>query len=170
MEKFVRIIAVKTLRAYWETHRDVEGQLRAWYYRAKKAQWQNPNEIKMEIVKPIRTETEYQATLQEIDRFFDVAPDTPEEDRLELLTILVEAYETEHYPILPPDPIEAILHVMDAYQLDEQDLVAYLGSPKQISEILSRRKPLTLPMIRRLHDGLGIPAEILIQPPLKAAA
>jgi len=124
----------------------------------------------MDVIKPIRTEAEYQAALQEIDRLFDVAPDTPEEDRLELLTILVEVYEAEHHPILPPDPIEAILHVMDAYQLDAQDLEPYLGSQKQISEILSRKKPLTLPMIRKLHDGLGIPAEILIQPSLEVAA
>ena len=124
----------------------------------------------MDIIKPIRTETEYQTALQEIDRLFDVAPNTSEEDRLELLTILVETYEAEHYPILPPDPIDAILHVMDAYQLSEQDLEAYIGSQKQVSEILSRKKPLTLPMIRKLHDELGIPAEILIQPPLGVAA
>ncbi len=124
----------------------------------------------MDIIKPIRTEVEYQTALQEIDRLFDVAPNTPEEDRLELLTILVETYEAEHYPILPPDPIDAILHVMDAYQLSEQDLEPYIGNQEQISEILSRKKTLTLPMIRKLHNKLGIPAEILIQPPLKAAA
>lgn len=124
----------------------------------------------MDIIKPIKTETEYQAALQEIDQLFDVAPNTPEEDRLELLTILVETYEAEHYPILPPDPIDAILHVMDAYQLSEQDLEEYIGSQKQVSEILSRKKPLTLAMIRKLHDKLGIPAEILIQPPLEVAA
>ena len=86
----------------------------------------------MDPIKPIRTETEYQTALQEIDRLFDALPNTPEEDRLEVLTILVEAYEAEHYPILPPDPVDAILHVMDAYQLGEQDLepsILYRLSP-----------------------------------------
>jgi HTH-type transcriptional regulator/antitoxin HigA len=124
----------------------------------------------MDVTKPIRTEVEYQTALREIDLLFDAAPNTPEEDHLELLAILVEAYEAEHYPILPPDPIDAILHVMDAYQLDEQDLVTFIGSQKQVSEILNRRKPLTLPMIRKLHEGLGIPAEILIYPSLEMAA
>jgi HTH-type transcriptional regulator / antitoxin HigA len=121
-------------------------------------------------IKPIRTEADYQATLQEIDRLFDVAPNTPEEDRLEVLTILVETYEAEHYPIYPPDPIEAILHVMDAYQLESRDLEPFIGSQEQVANVLSRREPLTLPMIRNLHDGLDIPAEILIQPSVTMAA
>ena len=124
----------------------------------------------MDVTKPIRTEVEYQTALREIDLLFDTASNTPEEDHLELLAILVEAYEAEHYPILPPDPIDAILHVMDAYQLGEQDLVVFIGSQKQVLEILNRRKPLTLPMIRKLHEGLGIPAEILIYPSLEMAA
>ena len=121
-------------------------------------------------IKPIRTEADYQAALQEIDRFFDVPPDTPEEDLLEVLTILVEAYEADRYPILPPDPIEAILHLMDAYQLEPGDLEPYLGSQEQVARVLSRKTPLTLSMIRKLHKGLGIPAEILIQPSLEVAA
>ena len=115
-------------------------------------------------IKPIRTEAEYEAALQEIESLFDVPPNTPAEDRLELLTILVEVYEAKHYPIPPPDPIDAILHVMDAYQLVPRDLEPYLGSLERISEVLSRQKPLTLMMIRKLHEGLGIPAEILIRP------
>jgi HTH-type transcriptional regulator/antitoxin HigA len=121
-------------------------------------------------IKPIKTEADYQSALQEIDRLFDAAAGTPEEELLEVLTILVEAYETEHYPILPPDPIEAILHVMDAYQLEPGDLEQYLGSQEQVLEVLSRKRPLTLPMIRELHKGLGIPAEILIQTSLEIAA
>jgi HTH-type transcriptional regulator/antitoxin HigA len=124
----------------------------------------------MDALKPIRTETDYEAALQEIDRLFEAAPQTPEADRLEILAILVEDYEAEHYPMLPPDPVDAILHVMDAYQLDATDLEPYLGSQKQVSAILSRKKSLTLPMIRKLHAALGIPAEVLIQSPLKAAA
>lgn len=124
----------------------------------------------MDIIKPIRTEAEYQAALEEINHLFDVAAGTPEEDHLELLTILVEAYESTHYPVPPPDPIDAILHVMDAQQLTSRDLEPYLGSPAQVTAILNRQKPLTLPMIRKLHQGLGIPAEILIQPATKLAA
>ncbi|MBE7469671.1 MAG: transcriptional regulator [Anaerolineae bacterium] len=120
--------------------------------------------------KPIRTEAEYQAVLQEIDRLFDAAPNTPEEDRLELLTILVEAYEAEHYPIYPPDPVEAILHIMEAYQLEPPDLEPFIGSEEQVANILNRQEPLTLPMIRNLHDKLGIPAEILIRPSVTMAA
>lgn len=121
-------------------------------------------------IKPIRTEAEYQATLQEIDHLFDVAANTPEEDRLEVLTILVEVYEAEHYPILPPDPVDAILHVMDAYQMEPRDLEPYIGSQERVLDVLSRKTPLTLPMIRKLHKGLGIPAEILIQPSIEVAA
>ena|SRR5688572_10908132 len=121
-------------------------------------------------IKPIKTEADYQAALQEIDRLFDTASNTPEEELLEVLTILVEAYEAEHYPILPPDPIEAILHIMDAYQLEPGDLEPYIGSKEQVLEVLSRKRPLTLPMIRELHKGLGIPAEILIQSSLEIAA
>lgn len=121
-------------------------------------------------IKPIKTEAEYQAAMQEIDRLFDVAANTPDEDLLEVLTILVEAYEVERYPVLPPDPIDAILHVMDAYQLEESDLEPYIGSHKQVLDVLSRKIPLTLQMIRKLHEGLGIPAEILIQPSFKVAA
>ena len=121
-------------------------------------------------IKPIKTEADYQAALQEIDRLFDAAADTPEEELLEVLTILVEAYEAEHYPVLPPDPIEAILHVMDAYQLGPGDLEQYIGPQEQVLEVLSRKRSLTLPMIRELHKGLGIPAEILIQSSLEIAA
>lgn len=121
-------------------------------------------------IKPIRTEAEYQAALQEIDRLFDAVPNSPEEDRLELLTILVEAYEAEYYPIYPPDPIEAILHVMDAYQLEPSDLEPFIGSSEQVAHILNRQESLTLPMIRNLHDKLGIPAEILIRPSVTVAA
>jgi len=115
-------------------------------------------------LKTIKSEAEYQATLKEIDRLFDTAHGTAEEDRLEVLAILVEAYEAEHYPILPPDPIDAIRHVMDAHQLEPSDLEPYIGDQKLVLDILSRRAPLTLPMIRKLHEGLDIPAEILIQP------
>ncbi len=115
-------------------------------------------------IKPIKTDREYQAALKEIDRLFDAAVDTPDGDRLEVLVALVEAYERQHYPISLPDPIEAIEYYMESRGLSRQDLEPYIGSRPRVSEILNRRRPLTLKMIRNLEAGLGIPAEILVQP------
>jgi len=115
-------------------------------------------------VRPVRTETDYQATLAEIERLFDAAPDTPEGDRLVILTTLVEVYEEQRYFIPAPDPIEAIKYYMESRGLSRGDLMPYIGSRARVAEVLNRRRPLSLEMIRRLHTGLGIPAEILIQP------
>jgi len=115
-------------------------------------------------IRPIKTEADYQAALQEIERLFDAAPDTPEGDRLEVLTTLVEAYEDKHYNIPLPDPIEAILYYMESRGLSRRDLEPYIGSRARVSEVLSRKRPLSIRMIRRLHTGLGIPADVLIQP------
>ncbi|PSB00517.1 helix-turn-helix domain-containing protein [Merismopedia glauca] len=113
---------------------------------------------------PIRTETDYQAALKEIEALFDALPNTPECDQLDLLTTLVEAYEKVNFPIEAPDPIEAILYYMDTRGLSRQDLEPCLGSRARVSEVLSRKRSLTLDMIRKLNQYLGIPAEILIQP------
>ncbi len=115
-------------------------------------------------IQPIRTEADYQAALAEIERLFDAIPETPGGDRLDVLTTLVEAYEEEHYSIPPPDPIEAIKYYMDSRGLSRRDLEPYLGSRARVAEVLNRKRPLSLEMIRRLHAGLGIPADILIQP------
>ena len=115
-------------------------------------------------IKPIKNEVDYQAALKEIELLFDAAPDTPEGDRLEVLTTLVEVYEERHYTIPPPDPIEAILYHMESRGLTRRDLEPYIGSRARVSEVLNRKRPLTMEMIRNLHKGLGIPAEILIQP------
>ena len=115
-------------------------------------------------IRPIKTEADYQAALEEIERLFDAAPDTPEGDNLEILTTLVEAYEDKHYAIPLPDPIEAIRYHMESRGLSRRDLEPYVGSRGRVSEILNRRRPLSIEMIRRLHAGLGIPAEVLIQP------
>jgi HTH-type transcriptional regulator / antitoxin HigA len=112
---------------------------------------------------PIRTEADYQAALKEIESLFDALPDTPEYDRLDLLSTLVESYEKVHHPIEAPDPIEAILYYMDTRGLTRRDLEPCLGSRARVSEILSRKRSLTLEMIRKLNKELGIPAEILIQ-------
>lgn len=114
-------------------------------------------------VKPIRTESDYQEALVQIDAIFDAQPGTPDGDLLEMLTILVEAYEEQHYPIAPPDPIEAIEFHVERLDLTRRDLEPYLGSRARVSEILNRRRPLTLAMIRRLQAGLGIPAATLLQ-------
>ena len=115
-------------------------------------------------VKPIRTQRDHKAALAEIERLFDAKPGTPEGDRLEVLATLVEAYEQQHYPMLPPDPIEAIVYFMETRGLSRADLEPYLGSRAKVSEVLNRRRVLSIDMIRRLHSGLGIPAEVLIQP------
>ena len=115
-------------------------------------------------IKPIRTEKEYKAALKEIEHLFDADPGTPDGDALNILVTLVEVYEDEHYPIPLPDPIEAIFFYMESRELTRIDLEPYIGSRARVSEILNRRRPLTLIMIQRLHAGLGIPAEILVQP------
>jgi HTH-type transcriptional regulator / antitoxin HigA len=122
-------------------------------------------------IRPIHTEADYEAALIEIDRLFNAVPNTPEEEHLEVLAMLVEAYEEQRYNIPPPDPIEAIIYHMESRGLCRRDLEPYLGSRARVAEVLNRKRPLSLEMIRRLHTGLGIAAEILIQPyPLAAPA
>jgi HTH-type transcriptional regulator/antitoxin HigA len=115
-------------------------------------------------IKPIRTQRDYKAALEEIERLFDAKPGTPDGDRLDVLATLVEVYEQQHYPILPPDPVEAILYFMESRGMGRKDLEPYLGSRAKVSEVLNRKRPLSIEMIRRLHKGLGIPAEVLILP------
>lgn len=122
-------------------------------------------------IKPIKTEADYEAALDEVEHLFDSTPNTPEGDRLEVLTTLIEAYEEKHYPIPSPDPIETILYYMESRGLSRSDLELYIGSRARVSEVLNRKRPLTIYMIRKLHAGLGIPAEILIRPyPLQESA
>ncbi len=112
---------------------------------------------------PIHTEADCEAALAEIEALMDAAPGTPAHDRLEVLSILVEAYEAEHHPIPLPDPISAIEFHMERLGLTRKDLTPYIGSRGRVSEIMNRKRPLTLRMIRNLEEGLGIPAEILVQ-------
>src|SRR5712692_4670796 len=122
-------------------------------------------------IQPVKTEADYEKALLEIEKLFDATPNTPEGDRLEVLATLVEAYEEQHYSIPTPDPIEAIKYHMESRGLCRRDLEPYLGSRARVAEVLNRKRPLSLEMIRRLHTGLGIAAEILIQPyPLAAPA
>ena len=115
-------------------------------------------------IRPIKTEADYQAALQRVETLLEARSNTPEGDDLDILVTLLSAYEEQHYPILPPDPIEALVYWMETRDLTRRDLEPLLGSRARVAEILNRRRRLTLDMIRRLHNELGIPAEILIQP------
>ena len=113
-------------------------------------------------IKPIKNNRDYRAALNEIDRLMDAQPNSAEGDRLDVLATLVEAWEEKHWPIDSPDPVEAILFAMDQRGLSRRDLEPFIGSRARVAEVLNHKRPLTLAMIRRLHDGLGIPAEALI--------
>ena len=113
--------------------------------------------------KLIKTDAELETTLERIDLLFGADPGTPEGDECELLVHLVRQFEEEHYPIDLPDPIEAIKFRMDQQGLKQVDLAPYIGNKSKVSEVLNRKRPLSLAMIRRLHDGLGIPADVLLQ-------
>lgn len=118
-------------------------------------------------IRPIRTEEDYKAALSEVSAFFDnePVPGSAEGDRFEVLITLVEAYEAKHYPIDLPDPVEAIKFRMEQAGLTPKDLVPLIGRLNRVYEILNRKRPLTINMIWKLHQKLGIPAECLIQPP-----
>jgi HTH-type transcriptional regulator/antitoxin HigA len=116
-------------------------------------------------VRPIRSEEDYEAALAEIDELMDAEPGTSEGDRLDVLVTLVEAYEARHWKIDLPDPVEAIRVRMEDKNLRQVDLVPMIGSRGRVSEVLSRKRDLTLPMIRRLTKGLDLGADVLIQEP-----
>ncbi|MBN9367862.1 MAG: transcriptional regulator [Comamonadaceae bacterium] len=117
-------------------------------------------------LKPIRTEADYQAALKAAEAFFDAPhepdPDTEEGAAFDALLTLIEAYERKHYPIDPPDPIEAIKFRMEQEGLSVKDLVPMIGQTNRVYEVLAHKRPLTLGMIRRLNAKLGIPASVLI--------
>jgi HTH-type transcriptional regulator / antitoxin HigA len=114
-------------------------------------------------LQPIKDRQDHQSALIEIERLFEAEQGTPEFDKLEILVTLVEEYERKHEPILPPEPIEAILYYLESRGLAKQDLESAIGSRAIVAEILSRKRPLTLEMIRKLHQQLGISAQTLIQ-------
>jgi HTH-type transcriptional regulator/antitoxin HigA len=115
-------------------------------------------------IRPIRTKADYKATLKEISALMeaDPAPGTAEGDRLDVLVTLVQVYEARHVPISPPDPVEAIKFRMEQGGLSVKDLEPLIGKSNRVYEVLNRKRPLTLAMIRRLHESLGIPAKVLI--------
>ena len=118
-------------------------------------------------VKIIKSDSEYQVALGELERLIDLDPDPGEKeaDRLELLALLIENYEEKHFPIDLPDPIDALEFVMDQHGLTQKDMVPFIGNRSKVSEVLSRKRPLTLSMIRALNKGLNIPAEVLLNEP-----
>ena len=114
-------------------------------------------------IRPIRSLEDYEVALREIESLFDAESHTPEGDRLEIWTALVEAYEEKHFPIPEPDPIDAILYYLESRGLSTEDLLPYVGDKKTAQEILNRQRPLSIEIIRNLHTGLGISADILIK-------
>ena len=114
-------------------------------------------------IKPIRSEADYQAALKEVKNLLESQLSTPESDRLDVLVTLVEAYEGKNFPIPEPDdPVGVLEYYMESRGLSRTDLIAYLGSKERVSEVLNHKRGLSLEMIRRLHDGLGIPADLLV--------
>ena len=115
-------------------------------------------------IRPIHTPADYKAALKDVSALIDrdPAPGTPQGDRLDVLTTLIQAYEARHVPIDAPDPVEAIKFRMEQQDLSVKDLEPIIGKSNRVYEILNRKRPLTLAMIRRLHSDLGIPAEVLI--------
>jgi HTH-type transcriptional regulator / antitoxin HigA len=114
-------------------------------------------------ISPIKTQRDYRNVLKEIEGLMIAKRNTPEGDRLDVLVTLVEAWERKHYPMDLPDPVEAIKYHMDQNGLQPRDLIPFIGSRNRVHEVLNRRRSLTLKMIWRLHEGLGIPAESLIK-------
>lgn len=117
----------------------------------------------MADVKPIRCEANYEAALAEVERLWGARAGTPRGDRLDVLATLIDAWENEHHPMDPSDPIEAIKFRMEQQNLTRKDLEGILGTRTRVAEVLNRRRGLSINMIRRLHEELGIPAEVLIR-------
>jgi HTH-type transcriptional regulator / antitoxin HigA len=113
-------------------------------------------------IRPIKTEQDYTEAIQRIESLWGAKKNSPEGDELDLLCTIVEAYEMRRFPILPPDPVDAIKFRMDQMNLTKSDLAKYLGSQSRVSEILNGKRHLTLKMIKTLYKGLKIPAEILL--------
>lgn len=116
-------------------------------------------------INPIRTKVDYKTTLAIVSKLVDKdpAPGTPDGDKLDVLTTLIEAYEVTHYPTPSPDPIDLLRHVMESRGLTRKDMEPYIGSRARVSEVLNRARPLTLAMIRRLSDALNLPADVLVK-------
>lgn len=115
-------------------------------------------------IKPIKTEKDYEQALHRLEAIFDAKPNTPEGDELEVLGILIDEYEQSYFPIGLPDPIEAIKFRMEQMNYNQNDLANVIGLKSRASEVLNRKRKLSLSMIRNLHNKMNIPTEVLIQP------
>jgi HTH-type transcriptional regulator/antitoxin HigA len=113
-------------------------------------------------IKPIKTEKDYNGAIQRIEQLWGAKKNSPDGDELDLLCTIVVAYEIKHFPILPPDPIDAIVFRMEQMNMTKSDMAKFLGSQSRVSEILTRKRQLTLKMVKSLYKGLKIPAEILL--------
>lgn len=116
-------------------------------------------------IRPIKTDADYRAALNDIENLMTAKPNTVEGEKLDILVTLVEAYEAKHFPMDLPDPVEAIKFEMERKGLTVKDLEPMIGKSNRVYEILNHKRSLTLKMIWKLHEGLGIPAESLIKPP-----
>lgn len=121
-------------------------------------------------LKPIRSEADYERSLAEVERLWGAKSGTPEGDRLDVLATLIDAWESQHYPMDPPDPIEAIKFRMEQQGLTRKDLEPMIGTRTRVAEVLNRKRGLSISMIRRLHARLGISAEVLIRPSRKTGS
>jgi len=121
-------------------------------------------------IKPIRTKADYEDALAEVEALWGAKAGTPKGDRLDVLATLIDVYEAEHYPMDPPDPIEAIKFRMEQQGLTRKDLEPLIGTRTRVAEVLNGKRSLSIGMIRRLHDRLGISAEVLIRPSRKEKA
>ena len=113
-------------------------------------------------IRPIKTENDYNLAIQRIEKLWGAKKNSTNGDELDLLTTIVEAYEIKHFPILPPDPVDAIIFRMEQMNMTKSDMAKYIGSQSRVSEILGRKRQLTLKMVKSLYKGLKIPAEILL--------
>ena len=120
-------------------------------------------------LKPIRTPNDYESALELMAELWGADSNSPEGDKLDLLATLIDAYEAKHHPIDPPDPIEAIKFRMEQQGLTRKDLEGIIGTRTRIAEVMNRKRNLSIEMIRRLHDTLGISADVLIRPTRIAA-
>ena len=125
-----------------------------------------PTQFNMDVmeVKPIKSETDYEKALKRLEVIFDASPNSKEGDEAEILSLLIENYENQHYPIESPDPIEAIKIRMEEMNMKQKDLVGIIGGKSRVSEILNRKKRLTVDMIRELERILNISASVLVNP------
>ncbi len=172
----MRIIARKTLRDFWAKYPGAGQPLKAWFKFTSEADWKGPQDVKKQYrnatilkgaqtmnIKPVRTKKDHASALKRIEKLMGAKAGTPAGDELDILATLAAAYEEKHFSIADPDPIAAIKHRMEALGMARKDLEPILGSRSRVSEILNRRRKLSIEMIRNLHAKMGIPASALIQ-------